>query len=446
MKTGTANAGTGNGEPGIVRRLPVSVIAALVVMFAMAGSATAQTVAITGGKVYPVSGPPIENGTVLVRDGKIVAVGANVSVPNGATRIDATGKWVTPGLIHSLTGLGVTEINAVPNTVDRTARGDSGIAASFPVWEGINPASAMLPPARNEGITSVVVVPTGGLIAGQAALIDLVPGTVTDMINKAPVAMVAQFGDARSGGSNARGEQYERLKELIEDTRTYARRRADFDRAQTRPFAARRADLEALIPVAEGRLPLMVNADRASDIEAVLRLARELTIKVMIAGGAESWEVADKLAAANVPVIVGSMANIPESFAALGQRQETPALLQRAGVKVVLIANGSGGEEVFNVRNLKYDAGVAVAYGMSWDDALRAITLTPAEVMGVANRVGSLQPGRDANIVVWSGDPFEFATRVEHVFIRGREVAQPSRQDELMQRYKAFPPAYRKQP
>ena len=439
MKTGIGNAGTG-------RRLSVSLTTVLAVIFATAASAAAQTVAITGGKVYPVSGPPIENGTVLVRDGKIVAVGANVSVPNDATRIDATGKWVTPGLIHSLTGLGVTEINAVPNTVDRTARGDSGIAASFPVWEGINPASTMFAPARNEGITSVVVVPTGGLIAGQAALIDLVPGTVTDMVNKAPVAMVAQFGDAQSGGSRARGEQYERLKELIEDTRAYSRRKADFDRAQTRPFAARRADLEALIPVAEGRLPLMVNADRASDIEAVLRLAREVNIKVMIAGGAESWEVADKLAAANVPVIVGSMANIPESFAALGQRQETPALLQRARAKVVLIANGSGGEEVFNVRNLKYDAGVAVAFGMSWDDALRAITLTPAEVMGVANRIGSLQAGRDANIVVWSGDPFEFATRVEHVFIRGREVAQPSRQDELMQRYKTFPPAYRKQP
>ena len=443
MRNGKRTAGSGRRETRDGEgRLPC--VFALGLALVVVPALRAQTVAITGGKVYPVSGPPIENGTVLVRDGKIVAVGANVAVPNGATRIDATGKWVTPGLINALTGLGVTEVGAVPNTVDRTARGDSGIAAAFPVWEGINPASTMFAPARNEGITSVVVVPTGGLIAGQAALIDLVPGTVTDMINKAPVAMVAQFGAPRSGGSNARGEQYVRLKELIEDARTYSRRRAEFDRAQTRLFAARRSDLEALIPVVEGRLPLMVNADRASDIEAVLRLAREVNVKVIIAGGAESWEVADKLAAANVPVVVGSMGNIPESFAALGSRQETPALLQRARAKVVLIANGSGGEEVFNVRNLKYDAGVAVAYGMSWDDALRAITLTPAEVMGVANRVGSLQTGRDANIVVWSGDPFEFATRVEHVFIRGREVAQPSRQDELMRRYRNFPPAYRK--
>jgi len=413
-------------------------------LLVLASTAGAQTIAITGGKVYPVSGPAIENGTVLVRDGKIVAVGANVTVPNGATRIDATGKWVTPGLINTQTGLGVTEVGAVQTTVDRSARGDNGVAASFPVWEGINPASSLLAPARNDGITSVVVVPTGGLISGQAALIDLVPGTVTDMLNKAPAAMVAQFGDPRSGGSNARGEQYARLKELLEDARIYSRRRADFDRAQTRPFSARRADLEALVPVVEGRLPLLFNADQASDIDAVLRLARETNVKVIVAGGAEAWMVAEKLAAANVPVIVGSMNNIPTSFATLGQRQETPALLQRAGAKVVLIANGSGGEEVFNVRNLKYDAGVAVAYGLSWEDALRAVTLTPAEVLGVANRVGSLQPGRDANIVVWSGDPFEFATRVEHVLIRGREVVRPSRQDELMQRYKAFPPAYRR--
>jgi len=423
-------------------RIGIAIAVALALTLPLA--AGAQTIAITGGKVYPVSGPAIDNGTVLVRDGKIVAVGVNIAVPNDATRIDATGKWVTPGLIDALTGLGVSEIGQVQATVDRSARGDSGVAASFPVWEGINPASSMFPPARNDGITSVVVVPTGGLVAGQAALIDLVPGTLSDMLDKAPVALVAQFGDPRSGGSGARGEQYARLKELLDDARTYARRRSDFDRAQTRPFAARRADLEALVPVVEGRLPLIVNADQASDIDAVLRLAGETSVKVIIAGGAESWTLANRLVSANVPVLVGSMNNIPGSFSALGTRQETPAILRRAGARVVLIGNGSGDAEVFNVRNLKYDAGVAVAYGLSWDDALRAITLTPAEVLGVANRIGSLQPGRDANIVVWSGDPFEFSTRVEHVLIRGREVERPSRQDELMQRYRTYPPAYRK--
>src|SRR5688572_27548129 len=445
--TGTEKRRSGNRQAGTGQTIRAG-LAAVALGATIAGAVpftvNAQTIAITGGRVHPVSGPVIENGTVVIRNGKIVAVGANVSVPDGATRIDAAGKWVTPGLVNALTGLGVSEIGQVQATVDRGARGENSIAAAFPVWEGVNPASTMLAPARNDGITSVVVLPTGGLIAGQAALIDLVPGTLTDMLNKAPVAMVAQFGDARSGGTNARGEQYARLKELLDDTRVYARRRAEFERAQTRTFAARRADLEALIPVVERRLPLMVNADQASDIDAVLRLARETNVNVVIAGGAESWMLADRLAAADVPVVVGSMNNIPGSFATLGTRQESPAVLQRAGVKVVLIANGSGGEEVFNVRNLKYDAGVAVAYGLPWDAALRAITLTPAEVLGVANRVGSLQAGRDANIVVWSGDPFEFTTRAERVFIRGREITQPSRQDELMDRYKTLPPAYRK--
>jgi len=435
--------GIGKRELGTVGRTIVHGAAIAVLSATATVAATAQTIAITGGKVYPVSGPVIENGTVLIRDGKIVAVGADVTVPNDATRIDATGKWVTPGLINALTDLGVTEIGQVQATVDRSARGDSGIAASFPVWEGINPASAMFAPARNDGVTSVVVVPTGGLIAGQAALIDLVPGTLADMLNKAPVAMVAQFGDPRSGGSNARGEQYARLKEILEDARVYSRRRSEFDRAQTRPFAARRADLEALIPVVEGRMPLMVNVDQASDIDAVLRLAKETNVKLIIAGAAESWKLADRLVAANVPVVIGSLSNIPGSFSTLGARQDAAALLRRAGARVVLIGNGSG-EEGFNARNLKYDAGVAVAYGLAWDEALRAITLAPAEMLGVSDRLGSLQPGRDANIVVWSGDPFEFTTRAEHVLIRGREVLQPSRQDELMQRYKAFPPAYRK--
>src|SRR5688572_20980432 len=445
--TGTEKRRSGNRQAGTGQTIRAG-LAAVALGATIAGAVpftvNAQTIAITGGRVHPVSGPVIENGTVVIRNGKIVAVGANVSVPDGATRIDAAGKWVTPGLVNALTGLGVSEIGQVQATVDRGARGENSIAAAFPVWEGVNPASTMLAPARNDGVTSVVIVPTGGLVAGQAALVDLVPGTITDMINKAPVAMVAQYGDPRSGGTNARGEQYARLREILQDARAYSRRRADFERAQTRDFAARRGDLEALIPVVEGRLPLMVNADQASDIDAVLRLARETNVRIIIAGGAESWKVADRLAAANVPVIVGSMSNIPTSFAALGSRQETAGLLQQAGVKVVLIGNGSGDETTFNVRNLKYDAGVAVAFGMKWEDALRSVTLTPAEVLGVANRIGSLQPGRDANIVVWSGDPFEFATRAERVLIRGREITTPSRQDELMERYKTYPPAYRR--
>jgi imidazolonepropionase-like amidohydrolase len=202
-----------------------------------------------------------------------------------------------------------------------------------------------------------------------------------------------------------------------------------------------------MIPVIEGRLPLVITVDRASDIDAAMRLAREFNVKLMIGGGAEAWMMADKLATAHIPVLTGAMNNIPAGFAALGQRQENAALLRKAGVPVALIGNAGGGdEEAFNVRNLKQEAGNAVAYGMKWDDALRAVTLAPAEIFGVADRVGSLQPGREGNVVVWSGDPFEFTTRVEHVFVRGREYNDKTRQDLLMERYKTLPNTHNSPP
>jgi imidazolonepropionase-like amidohydrolase len=202
-----------------------------------------------------------------------------------------------------------------------------------------------------------------------------------------------------------------------------------------------------MIPVIEGRLPLLVVVDRASDIDAALRLARDYNVKLIIGGGAEAWMVADRLAAARVPVLTGAMNNIPGGFASLGQRQESAGLLRKAGVGVALIGNAGGGdEEAFNVRNLKQEAGNAVSYGMTWDDALRAVTLAPAEFFGAADRVGSLQPGREANVVVWSGDPFEFTTRAEHVFVRGREYTEKTRQDLLIERYRNLPATHNNPP
>lgn len=405
-------------------------------------SAGAQTIAITGGKVFPVSGPPIDGGTVILTNGRVAAVGANVAIPADAQRIDATGKWVTPGFINSSTQLGVTEVSQVNATRDMTARGKDNIAAAFTVWDGLNPNSVMLAPARKEGITTIVVMPSGGLVSGQAALLNLVPGTTTDMIIRAPVAMVAEIGDANSAGVSSRGELLVKLRELLEDTRFFQARRAAYERAETRDFAASRLDLQAMIPVIQGTLPLIIAVDRASDIDAALRLAREYNLKIIIGGGAEAWMVADRLAAARVPVLTGAMNNIPGGFAALGQRQENAGLLRRAGVNVSLIGNGPGDPEAFNVRNLKQEAGNAVAYGMTWDDALRAVTLAPAEAFGVSDRLGSLQTGRDANVVIWSGDPFELSSRAERVFIRGREYPEMTRQDMLTERYKALPNTY----
>jgi imidazolonepropionase-like amidohydrolase len=425
----------------------VSRVVVALAAITIAGALDAQTIAITGGKVYPVSGAVIDGGTVLIVNGKITAVGSNVAVPADAQRIDATGKIVTPGFVNSSTQLGVQEISAVRDTRDASARGKDNIAAAFTVWDGLNPNSVMLAPARKEGITSFVVMPTGGLVAGQAALVDVVPGTTTDMVIRAPVAMVAEIGDAQEAGVQSRGELVVKLRELLEDTRFFETHREAFDRAQTRPFSASRLDLQAMIPVIEGRLPLVVNVDREADIDAAMRLAREFNIKLIIGGGAEAWMMADRLAAAHIPVLTGAMNNIPSGFASLGQRQENAALLNKAGVAVALIGNAGGGdEEAFNVRNLKQEAGNAVAYGLAWENALRAVTLTPAEVFGVSDRVGSLQPGREANVVVWSGDPFEFSTRAEHVFVRGREYRDKTRQDLLMERYRNLPSTHNTPP
>ncbi len=428
----------------ILRALCATVVATISISTSLL---SAQTIAITGGTVYPVSGPPIQNGTVLMRDGKIVAVGADVAMPANAQRIDATGKVVTPGLIDAATQLGLVEIGGEPQTRDANAKGTDGIAASFRAWDGLNSESVMWAPARNEGVTSAVVAPAGGLVAGQASMVDLVNGSASQMMRRAPVAMIAQINDPRSAQTNARGELIAKLRGLLEDVKFYQSHRADYDRSAARTLGATRADLEAMIPVVDGKLPLVIQAERVDDIESALRLAKEFNLKIMILGGAEAWLAADDLAVAHVPVIAGAMNNIPINFDMLNQRQENVGILSKAGVPVAIIGNnGDGDEELFNVRNVKYEAGNAVSYGMSHDAALRAVTLTPAEIFGVSDHVGSLQPGRDANVVIWSGDPFEFSTRAEAVFIHGQEVIAPSRQDLLTQRYRTLPPKYESKP
>jgi imidazolonepropionase-like amidohydrolase len=396
----------------------------------------AQTIAITGGTVYPVSGPKIENATVLIRDGRIAAVGANVAVPSGATRIDATGKWVTPGLIDGAGRMGLTEIGQVQATNEAELRGND-VAAAFNVLEGINPASALIPVNRVEGITTTLAVPGGGLIWGQAALIDLDGATIEAMRVRSPAAMVADLSEgAKDAGGGSRAGVAQRLRRVFNDALEYARRRGDYTKAQMQELGASAADLEALLPVLRGQLPLIAYANRRSDIETALRIAREYKLRLILGGAAEGWMIANEIAAAGVPVLVEPLANIP-SYDALGIRYENAAIMAKGGVKVSLLETATE-----NTRNLRQQAGNAVSYGMTWGQALRAVTLTPAEVFGVGDRYGSIEVGKVANVVVWSGDPFEFSTGVEHVFIRGRDIPLRSRQTELLERYKTLPPRY----
>jgi len=396
----------------------------------------AQTIAITGGTVYPVSGPKIENATVLIRDGRIAAVGTNVAVPAGATRIDASGKWVTPGLIDGAGQMGLREIGAVQNTSEFTLRGNE-VAAAFNVLEGINPASTLIAVNRMEGVTTSLAVPTGSLIWGQAVLIDLDGATIEAMRVKSPAAMVADLSEgAKDAGGGSRAGVAQRLRRVLDDAREYATRRADYRRSQIQPLAASAADLEALQPVLRGELPLLVVANRRSDIETALRIAKEYKLRLILAGGAEGWMIPGEIAAAGVPVLVEPMDNIP-TYDALGIRYENAPSLAKGGVKVALMETATE-----NTRDLRQQAGNAVASGMAWEQALRAVTLTPAEILGVADRYGSLDAGKVANVVVWTGDPFDFATGVEHVLIRGRDIPLRSRQTELLERYRTLPPKY----
>jgi imidazolonepropionase-like amidohydrolase len=415
---------------------------ALLLSTLIASSAGAQSIAFTGARVYPVSQPAIENATVVIVNGKITAVGANVAIPANAERIDARGKWITPGLIDPMTVLGVIEIGAVASSNDASAKGDKSVAAGFRVWDALNPASVLWAPTRNEGVTTVGVVPTGGLISGQAAVVDLVDGTRSEMLRRKPAGVYAQLQSGAAPDTSSRGEVLLRLRELLQDAKTYAAKRPAYEAARTRAFATTRPNLDGLVPVVRGEIPLMLSVDRAADIDAALDLAREFTLKLVLVSAEEGWKVAERIAAAHVPVIAGALNNIPGSFATLASRQENVSLLRKAGVQVAL----STGGESFNVRNLKQHAGNAVAYGLTWDEALRAVTLTPAEILGVSASIGTLQAGRDANLIVWDGDPFEFGTQAVRVIVHGREIRQASRQDLLMERYKSAPPVYIRQP
>lgn len=391
--------------------------------------AGAQTIAITGGTVHPISGPAIPNGTVIIQNGRITAVGANVAVPAGAVRIDATGKIVTPGLFESGTNLALVEVQSVGS--DFGVEDEDHIAAAFNVADGINPRSMVIPVTRIAGVTTVVSRPAGGLISGQGIAFDLIGDRLDEMSIRSPIAMFGSVSEnEHDAGGGARGGMFMRLREALDDARAWARNPQAFERGETRQFSLSRLDMAALQPVLRGELPLVLEAHRASDIQTAIRIAGEYGIKLIIAGGTEGWMVADDLARARVPVLVKVLRNLPESFESLGARYDNAALLRRAGVQVAITTG-----ETYKAFNIRQEAGNAVAYGLPYEEALRAVTLYPAQIFGVADRYGTLEPGKVANVVVWDGDPLELLTQVSNVIIRGQEVPLVSRETLLRDRY-----------
>lgn len=443
-----------------------ALIASAALALALAAPAVAQeTVAITGGRILTGTSV-IENGTVVITNGRIASVGTGAA-PAGARIIDARGKVVAPGFVAVDSGLGGSEVSSVQGSNDLSNSANT-LSAAFDLSYGLDPWSFTLPVARLGGVTRAVVTPrhggssgghshddsdfagaghggyqSPGLFAGQAAVIHL--GQGQDILVRPRVAMVAPFGEAGARvAGGGRGAEFVLFKETMAEVRLYARNKAAYDRAALRDLSLSRADLEALIPVAEGRMPLIVSVSRASDIRQVLRLAREEGVKVILDGAEEGWLVANEIAAAGVPVLLHPNSNLPGNFQTRASRMENAAALNAAGVVIAIKANEGA---VHRARETRYNAGNAVSHGLPFEAAIAAITVNPARIFGFDGQFGELRAGAAGDVVVWSGDPLEPLSQPSAVFVNGVEQPMQARNLMLRDRYKdggegAMPPAY----
>ncbi len=425
--------------------------ALLVLVFA--GLAHAETTAIVGATVHTV-GPQgtIENATIIIVDGRIVSVGNNFKAPDGATVVDASGKIVTPGLITPYGNLGLVEVGFSAGPDDSVQRGDQ-FTASFDVADAYNRRSTLIAINRIEGVTRALIAPnasrpddsgnTSHVISGLASVVNL--GDGTDSIDRRAVALVVNLGEPSVGlAGGSRAAVLMTLRHALDEARDYRDHGGAYERGQHSDYTYSVADLEALQPVLSGDVAMLAIVDRASDIEVLIALTREYGIRTIIGGGVEAWMLADELAAANIPVILAPAANLPSNFDRLNASSKSAPILAAAGVKIAFADDQS---QTHNARNITQSAGNAAAEGLPWDDALRAITLAPAEMYGVSDRVGSIEAGKDADIVIWPGDPLELTNYPEQVFIKGEPVEMVSRQTLLRDRYldtdDKRPPAYR---
>ncbi len=410
-----------------------ALLAVLVASILCAGSPAVAQVALQGGTVHTAAGAPIPDGIVLIgADGNIAAVGANVALPAGTTVIDVAGKVVTPGFVESSTQLGLLEIAAVKSTRDADAGpidpAPDPVRAAFLAVDGFNPASANIAIQRLGGVTSALVMPSGGIVAGQGAFVDLVADRGDATVVRPSAAMAVHVGQL---GESPRGVTLLRLRELFDDAKFFRANAGRFDENRSRDLSASRLDFLALNGAVDAGRPFHFEADRASDIVAVLNFATENGLRPVIVGGAEAWQVTDELKAADATVIVQPYYNLPWSFDMLGARADNAALLEKAGVPVAISAF-----DTHHSRNLRYLAGNAVRAGMSPDAALAAITLNAARTAGMEQTHGSIEVGKVANVVVWTGDPFEFESRIDQMFVRGVDVPLESRQSKLFERYR----------
>ena len=423
---------------------------ALLAATAFAGPALAQTVAITGGTVAIGDGTaPIVGGTVVFRDGRVVAAGRDAAVPAGATVINATGKWVAAGFVAGFTSLGLLDAAGIEESNDAGAR-TSPFAAAIDVASAINPTAVQIGDERVGGVTRALIAPStaGSIFAGQGAVIDL--GADPQPLTRARAFQYVELGEggARDAGGS-RPAAYAMLHDAFRQAQDYRRNPAAFG-GRERTSLLKRGDAEALLAVLDGKLPLVVHVERASDIRTVLALPRDYPrLKLVLVGAAEGWMVAREIAAAKVPVIAEALADLPARFESVAATESNVGRLEAAGVRVGISANDQGGEHLLKqyAGNLVAIARMPGATGLDWGKAFATITSRPAEALGIDDEIGSLRSGRRADVVIWDGDPLELSSAPVAMWIDG--VAQPmrSRQTELRDRYLtpsegALPKAY----
>jgi imidazolonepropionase-like amidohydrolase len=428
-------------------------MASLVFVVGLSTAWAQETVAIRGGKLLTVTHGVIENGTMLVEEGKIKAVGTDVTIPPGAKVIDAAGKVVMPGMVDAGDQLGLVEIPGEPITNDSTEYNDP-IHPELRVLDALNPGSEVFRVTRAQGITSAVSTPaSGNLIAGQSAVINLDGGTVQRIVVRSPAALVINLGESSKTTYGAKGKppqtrmgQMAMLRQEFLSAQHYqAELKAYADKLAAKPGTdkdkdekakptappAKNLKMEALVAALDGKLPVVIRANRVSDIEMALRLADEFHFRLILANAASAWRLANQLAAKKIPVIVGPVLQEPSDMESLDVRLENAAILDKAGVPIAIQTDSTD-----DVRELPFDVEYAIAYGLPRDAALAAVTLNPARFFGLGDRLGSLDVGKQADLVILDGMPFHVRSHVVTELINGKVVDLSNRQTELYKFYK----------
>ena len=419
----------------------------------IAAPAAAQDVEITNAKLVIGDGSaPIEGGTVVVRGGKVVAAGAGVAVPAGVERVDAEGKYVTPGIVAAFSRVGLTEVDAVSGTNDRSAP-RTRFSAGLDIAPALNPMGSPVAVNRASGVTRAIVAPGGSsnLFAGQGAVVDLADDM--DMVTRPRALQYVAFGeDGASKAGGSRAATFLLFREQLLAARSYARNPAVLAEWGNDAMI-QRADADALVRVIDGTTPLFIRVDRAVDIVNVLKLKGEFpAMKLVLVGATEGWIVAREIAAAKVPVLVSPLTDLPSSFEQLGATQSNAGRLKAAGVDVSVGVFDDDdahkmGYATQYAGNLVGLTRVPGASGLSWDQAFASISSVPARAVGMESSIGSLRPGRAGDVVIWDNDPLELGSRPTMVWIDGKAQSLTTRQDRLRQRYEipqegALPNAY----